>query len=105
MQFVQAKRAQSHARIALVGPPGSGKTYSALRIASGLGCQRIGLIDSERGKSKKQSGKGIEFGVLVLPNHSPRTYCEALEVAAKADLDGLIVDRAGGSDDRTAHAN
>jgi DNA polymerase III delta prime subunit len=92
LQFVQAKRAQSHARIALVGPPGSGKTYSALRIAAGLGCQRIGLIDSERGKSKKQSGKGIEFGVLVLPNHSPRTYCEALEVAAKAGLDGLIVD-------------
>jgi nucleoside-triphosphatase THEP1 len=90
--FVQARRAQSHARIALVGPPGSGKTYSALRIAAGLGCQRIGLVDSERGKSRKQSGKGVEFGVAVLPNHAPRTYCEALEAAAKAGIDGVIVD-------------
>jgi len=92
LQFVQAKRAQSHARIALVGPPGSGKTYSALRIAAGLGCQRIGLIDSERGKSRKQSGKGVEFGVVVLPNHAPRMYCEALEAAAKANIDGVIID-------------
>jgi nucleoside-triphosphatase THEP1 len=90
--FVQARRAQSHARIALVGPPGSGKTYSALRIAAGLGCQRIGLVDSERGKSRKQSGKGVEFGVAVLPNHAPRMYCEALEAAAKAGIDGVIID-------------
>jgi hypothetical protein len=91
-QFTQARRAQSHLRIALYGAPGSGKTYSALRIAAGLGCQRIGVIDSERGKSRKQAGKGIEFGVLVLPSHSPRAYIEAFEAAAKAQIDGLIVD-------------
>ena len=92
MQFVQAHRASAKARVALIGPPGSGKTYSALRIAAGLGCQRIGLVDSERGKSRKQADKGVEFGVLQLPNHSPRTYIEALDAAAKAGIDGLIID-------------
>jgi len=92
ISFVPALRAQSHARIALVGPPGSGKTYSALRIAAGLGCQRIALIDSERKKSLKQSGKSVAFNVAVLENHAPRTYCEALEAAAKAGFDGLIID-------------
>lgn len=92
LTFVQARRAQCFLRIALYGAPGTGKTYSALRMASGLGCQRIGVIDSERGKSRKQAGKGVEFGVLVLPNHSPRAYIEAFDAAAKAQIDGLIID-------------
>jgi len=92
MTFMQAHRAGSHARIALVGPPGSGKTFSALRVAQGLGCARIGVVDSERGKSRKQADKGVPFGLVVLPNHSPQKYIEAIEAAAKANVDGLIID-------------
>lgn len=92
MQFVQARRSQAKARLALVGLAGAGKTYSALRIAAGLGCQRIAIADSERGKAEKAAGRGVNFGWSPLPNHSPAIYCDALESAAKANIDGLIID-------------
>ena len=92
LSFMQARRSQAKARLALVGLAGAGKTYSALRIAAGLGCQRIAIADSERGKAEKAAGRGVNFGWVPLPNHSPAMYCEALEAAAKANIDGLIID-------------
>ena len=44
--FQKAERKKARLRLALCGPAGSGKTYSALKIAQGLG-GRIALIDTE----------------------------------------------------------
>ena len=44
--FQKAERKKARLRLALCGPAGSGKTYSALQIAKGLG-GRIALIDTE----------------------------------------------------------
>jgi len=92
MQFVPAVRTHAKARIALIGPAGSGKTLSALKIAKGLGGKRIGLIDSERESSRKHAGKGIEFSLLALTSFSPRTYVEAMRAAVAAGIDVLIID-------------
>ena len=89
--FQPAVREHAKARIALVGPAGSGKTLSALRIASALG-KRIALICSERGSARKHAGKGVEFDMVELTTFSPATYCDAIEDAAEAGYDVLIVD-------------
>jgi len=92
MRFVTAERRQSKARVALIGPSGAGKTYSALKIAAGLGAQKIGVIDSERGSALKYAGEGVEFQHLDLDTFAPATYVKAINIAANAGIDCLIVD-------------
>ena len=50
--FKKATKSNLKIRLALSGASGSGKTYSALSIASNLG-NRIALIDTERGSASK----------------------------------------------------
>ena len=50
--FQQATKENIKLRMALYGPPGCGKTYTALQLASILG-KKIGLIDTEYGSSRK----------------------------------------------------
>ena len=45
--FKRATKAAAKLRLGLIGPAGSGKTYTALRIAQGLG-GKIAVIDTER---------------------------------------------------------
>lgn len=92
MQFVKATKKQSYARIALIGISGSGKTYSALRLARGLAPQgRIAVIDSERGSASKYSDR-FEFDALNLESFEPLTYVAAIEAAAAAKYDVLAID-------------
>ncbi len=92
--FKKASKAQAKARIALIGPSGSGKTMSALLVAGGLG-NRIALIDTERGSASKYAGDpaiGVEFDVLELERHHPDDYIAAIDAAAEAGYDVLIID-------------
>ena len=45
MAFRKAERKNAKLRLAITGPAGSGKTYSALLIALGIG-GRIAMIDT-----------------------------------------------------------
>jgi len=54
--FKKASKKGSKLRLALFGVSGSGKTFSALRIASGLG-QKIAVIDTERGSASKYADR------------------------------------------------
>jgi AAA domain len=89
--FKKATKSQSKLRLALLGPTGSGKTYTALRIAKGLG-QRIAVIDTERGTARKYSGDVAEFDVLELETFAPATYVEAIKAAEAEGFDVLIID-------------
>lgn len=89
--FQPAVREHAKARIALIGPSGSGKSRSALLIASALG-KRIAVICSERGSARKQAGKGVDFDMVELASFAPATYCAAIEDAGAAGYDVLIVD-------------
>jgi hypothetical protein len=88
--FKKATKLQSRLRLALLGPTGSGKTYTALRIAKALGL-RIALIDTERGSASKYSGE-FDFDVLELETFAPATYVEALRAAEAEGYDVVIVD-------------
>ncbi len=78
--------------MALVGPAGSGKTFTALKIGTKLG-GRVAVIDTEHGSASKYAGfGGFEFDALELETHSPRHYIEALHAADAEGYDVVIID-------------
>lgn len=89
-RFTRATKHESYLRMALIGPTGSGKTFSALSIATGLG-ERIAVIDTERGSARKYSDR-FSFDVLELESFAPTTYVEAITLAVIDGYDVVIVD-------------
>lgn len=88
--FQKATKENIKLRMALYGPPGCGKTYTALQLASCLG-KRIGLIDTEHGSSRKY-GNLFNFEVLELGKFGPSQYYNAIESAEESGFDYLIID-------------
>lgn len=90
MAFRKAERKQMKLRAALCGPAGSGKTYSALLLAAGLG-QKIAVIDSERGSAELYSDL-MDYDVApIVPPYTPQKYITLIREAAD-NYDVLIVD-------------
>ena len=89
--FSPATKKESRLRLAIIGPAGSGKTYSALAVATALG-GRIAVIDTERGSASKYSDK-FKFDVLnMADNFSPGEYVAAIIAADKSGYDVIVVD-------------
>lgn len=88
--FTPATKAESKARIALTGPSGAGKTYTALTLGITLG-QRVALIDTERGSASKYADE-FAFSKLNLTSFEPTTLVDALAAAAGAGFDVIIID-------------
>ena len=88
--FKKAEKSKQKLRLLLEGASGSGKTYSALELASGLG-SNIAVIDTENGSASLYADK-FEFDTLNLkPPFTPEKYIGAIELAEK-DYDVLIID-------------
>jgi len=92
MPFVKATKAQARARIGLIGPAGSGKTYTALRLASALGT-RIAVIDTEHNSASKYADE-FAFDTQALTSFHPRKYAAAIREAGEAGYDVLVIDSA-----------
>jgi hypothetical protein len=91
MKFGKAMRRKAKLRLALTGPSGAGKTYSALQIAVGIG-GKIALIDTEKGSASLYSHLA-EFDVLELnPPYAPERFIEAIKAAEDTGYDILIID-------------
>lgn len=89
--FKQAVKYAAKLRLAIAGPSGGGKTYTALAIASHLG-KRIALVDTEHGSASKYADM-FTFDVLELrPPFHPDRFGEAIRAAAAAGYDVLILD-------------
>ena len=89
--FKKAQKSLSKARICIAGPAGSGKTYSALLIASGLG-SRIAMIDTEHGSGALYSDMH-NYDILELyPPFEPRKYIDGVKEAENAGYDIIIID-------------
>lgn len=85
----RASRQNTRIKMALVGISGSGKTYSALSIARGLG-DRVLLIDTEHGSASKYSE--FQFDTIELDTHDPRNFVECIRLAETEGYDVLIID-------------
>ncbi len=90
MQFTKATAHQSRLRLALIGPAGSGKTYTALSVAQHLG-SKVAVIDTERGSASKYASL-FGFDVLELQSFAPQTYVQAITAADAAGYDVLVID-------------
>ncbi len=88
--FKPAVQTQGKARVALVGPAGSGKTYTMLAVATALG-KRVAVIDTEHGSASKYAGQ-FPFDSLELTEFSPKTYTDAIKAAGAAGYDVLGID-------------
>lgn len=91
-QIKKAERKGIFARIALDGPTGSGKTYSALSLAQGLKeNKRILVIDTERSSADRYADD-FDFDKIDMPDHNPETYIEALASVDPQVYGVVIVD-------------
>jgi hypothetical protein len=86
----KATKKKSKLRIILEGASGSGKTFSALKMAKPFG--KIVLIDTEKGSASLYSDL-FDFDVLELsPPYSPEEYIKAIKECENAGYDVIIID-------------
>lgn len=93
ISFRPAKRESVNLLIGVAGASGSGKTYSALRLASGISDGApFAVLDTERGRSKHYADM-FKFEVAEMePPFSPAVYLEAIEAADAAGYPVIVVD-------------
>jgi AAA domain len=91
--FKKATKSQARLRLALIGSSGSGKTFSALRIARGLVGPhgRVAVADSERGSASKYAGI-FDFDSQDMESFAPKDYVAVINEAEKAGYEVLIID-------------
>lgn len=93
MQLRQATRQQAKLRVGLSGPSNSGKTYSALQLASGMAdWSKIALIDSEHGRGEYYAHFGPYQYLRIEPPFSPEKYIEAIKSCEDAGMEVIIID-------------
>lgn len=90
MQFQRATKKACKLRVAIYGPAGAGKTYTALRMAKGIGGP-VAVIDTEAGTSEKYADR-FDFDVLKLEQPTIDRMIEAWKAAVDAGYRVVVVD-------------
>lgn len=90
MAFIKATKKQCKLRAGLMGVSGSGKTFSALRLATGLG-GKIALIDTERKSASKYADR-FDFDVCELDFPSIENMVKVIKEAEGLGYNVLIID-------------
>ena len=95
MAFVKAKKEKIWTKVLLGGSSGSGKTYSALRLATGLAKRcgsGIAAIDTEAGRIRYYANE-FDFSDMQLTEpFTPEKYIEAINDAVSSGFKVLIID-------------
>jgi hypothetical protein len=93
MALKKAVKTEAKLRMAIVGPAGSGKTFTALKLATGLaGGKPIALFDTEHGSAAKYADD-FDFDVdnIAAPFH-PNKFCDAIHAAVQGGYGVVIID-------------
>lgn len=105
MGFVKAKKEKIWVKALLAGPSGSGKSYSALRVATGMArkCDsRVAVIDTENGRIRYYANE-FDFDDMQLDEpYSPEKYISAIDEAVDAGYKVLVID---GTSNEWAYCN
>lgn len=89
--FRKAERKKAKLRLGISGPAGSGKTYSALLIAKGIG-GKIALVDTEHGSGELYAHL-VNYDVAILkPPFTPIRYIQLMKEAEAAGYEIIILD-------------
>lgn len=89
LMFKPATKSKAKLRMALFGPSGAGKTFTALKIATSMG--KTALIDTERGSASKYA-TDFSFDVVELQTFSPQNFIDGIHAAAEAGYEVLVID-------------
>lgn len=100
-EIKKAKREKINVKVALMAPSGGGKTYGALRLATGMANE----IEKETGKKAKilmgntEQKRGYYYAnefdydiVDIEAPHNPEKYVELINFAVEQGYDILIID-------------
>ncbi len=92
--FRTAQRQKSYLKMGIIGVSGSGKTYSALKMARGMvdSWDKVGIIDTENGSADLYADFGDYQVMTIEPPFSPDKYINAIYLAEQAGLEVLIID-------------
>lgn len=95
MGFQKAKREQIWLKVLLTSPSGGGKSYTALRLASGIAKKadsRIAYIGTEGSRDKFYSNE-FDYDLLQLEDpFTDNSYIDAIEEAIDGGYKVLIID-------------
>ena len=92
-QFKRAVRENVGLLIGLCGGTGAGKTFSAMRLASGIAAEKpFAVIDTEAGRAKHYSDQFLFDHGDLKPPFSPQAYSEAILAADEAKYPVIVVD-------------
>lgn len=92
-QFAPAKREQVSLLIALAGASGSGKTFSALRLARGMSPNgKIAFIDTEARRGLHYAEQFQFLHSDMRPPFTPARFIEGIQAAEAAGAEVVIID-------------
>jgi len=91
--FERATRAQIPLLIGLAGGTGSGKTYTAMELASGMsGGKPFAVIDTENGRARHYANEFVFDRADLTPPFRPERYEDAVLAADAAGYPVIVVD-------------
>lgn len=95
MAFTKAERRSTFLKVGLFGPSGSGKSYSALKLASGIAKvtgSRIAVINTERNRGEIYADT-FDYDMMELEApYSPEKYMAAIDDAINGGYKVLVID-------------
>lgn len=94
MKIRSAERMQAKIKLAIQGLAGSGKSFSALKIAKGLiqDYSKVVVIDTENGSADLYAEMG-DYNVLTLETpHTPEKYMKAIDKCVEFGAECIIID-------------
>lgn len=92
-QFRPATRENVALILGVIGGTGSGKTYSAMQLASGIAAgARFAVIDTENGRAKHYADRFDFDHCDIHPPFRPQSYIDAITAADKAGYPVIVVD-------------
>ena len=88
--FKKAEKKNLRLRMALCGPAGAGKTYSALSVATAMG-GKIAVVDTEHGSASKYADI-FDFDTVQPELYDPRQLIDTIKHAEKEGYAHVIID-------------
>ena len=94
MEIKKASQKAKKLRIGLSGASGFGKSFSALKMASGMtnDWKKICVIDSECSSSSLYSNLGSFNTIDINAPFTPEKFCQAIKLAEDSKMDVIIID-------------